>query len=485
MAEAVAEALLNKEHLLVEAGTGVGKTVAYLTPAILYALGGKPVIVSTHTINLQGQLVTKDIPMISEVMEDHPFDAVLMKGRGNFLCLQELDQASVSVLYDSDPSFKALQEWASTTETGDPGELDFVFPEWSEVCCNPDTCRRLDCRYSGQCFYYKMRARAEKADIIVVNHSLFFSDLAMRMNDPKSGVLPDYGAVIFDEAHHIEDVASGVFGIEFSNYRVPSLLKRIGKCRDLTIPKRELDMIQSANSMLFNTFSQVRKQEFFFDELYESFEKISVEENVKDLLTLLGSLDTQLLDHDTEGKEDLKERLDGFRRMLGRAHDELAELFFADDPNYFRWCEKPSGSKFVSCYLHFSPVSVASILHGALWGNAEAVIGASATLSNSGTFGYIKNRLGVEECNEIILGSPFDFMDQSLLYVPEDLEFPSGSTDYADAVAERIGEIITSTIGRAFMLFTSYRMLNEVFDRLVDKVPSGCCGRARCPTSAL
>ena len=213
MAVAVADALLHKEHLLVEAGTGVGKTVAYLTPAILHATTGRPLIVSTHTINLQGQLVNKDIPLMTSVMDEHPFRAVLMKGRSNFLCLQELDHLQAALPYE-DPIFEKLREWVSKTQTGDIAELDFSFPEWSEVCCNGDTCKGGECPYNSEkCFYFKRRREAQAADIVVVNHALFFADLSLRMVNPREGILPDYGAVIFDEAHHLEDVATDSFGI--------------------------------------------------------------------------------------------------------------------------------------------------------------------------------------------------------------------------------------------------------------------------------
>ncbi len=472
MAEAVADSLLHKEHLLVEAGTGVGKTVAYLAPAILYATNGKPVIISTHTINLQGQLITKDIPMMQSVMEDHPFTAVLMKGRSNFLCLQELDHASSVIQYVNDPLFEQLKKWSLETGTGDLSDMEFAFPDWSEVCCNQDTCRRQECPYYlERCFYYNMRRRAEMADIVVVNHSLFFSDLGLRVVEPKSAILPDYGAVIFDEAHHLEDVAGNIFGIEFSNYRIPMLLNRLKKRRDIAVSQGEYHLIESANNTLFDAFNRLRKQEFFFDELYESVEKHSLEESAQELITLMDGLNTQLLEQDTENNQQLKDRLDGYRRMLARMRGELSDLFFANQPNYFRWCEKQSSSKFASCYLHFTPVSVADLLRDTLWGSAESVVCTSATLSNSGTFCYVQKRLGLLEANELILGSPFDFMSQALLYVPDDLDFPSDKTGYADAVAVRIKEILIAANGRAFMLFTSYRMLNAVFERLVDDVP--------------
>ncbi|MCL5103694.1 MAG: DEAD/DEAH box helicase family protein [Armatimonadetes bacterium] len=472
MARAVGDAILRKEHLIVEAGTGVGKTVGYLAPAIIHAAGGKPVIVSTHTINLQGQLINKDIPLMREVMEEHPFTAVLMKGRGNFLCLHELDLASGDIYRQGDTLFDQLKKWASETETGDIGELDFHFPEWSDVCCNQDTCKHGECPHNlERCFYYKMRRKAEKADIVVVNHSLFFSDMSIRMVEPKSAILPDYGAVIFDEAHHLEDVASNTFGIEFSNYRVPMLLNRVKKCRDLGISPGELQYIEGLNNSLFDSFNRVRRQEFFFDEMYQAVEKHVIEDGVNNLITHLDGLNTNLSQQDTEGNPELKDRLSGYRNMLGRMRDELRALFFDADPNYFRWAQKPTGGKFVSCYLHYTPISVADILKNTLWGGVESIICTSATLSNSGTFAYFRKRLGVPESNELIVGSPFDFKHQALLYVPDDLEAPSEKPEYAEAVAARVKELLLAAKGRAFLLFTSYRMLNAVFERLVDDVP--------------
>jgi len=472
MAEAIADAFVHKEHLLVEAGTGVGKTVAYLTPAILYAQAGSRVVVSTHTINLQAQLLTKDIPLMREVMGKRKFKAVLMKGRANFLCLQELDHAKAIITYHHDPLFEKLKDWAKASKRGDVGELDFAFPDWSEVCSNQDTCRRQECPYYGdRCFYYRMRRDAETADILVTNHSLFFSDLALRMVDPKTSILPDYSAVIFDEAHHLEDIASGTFGLEFSNYRVTSIINRIRKRKDITIEPGVLDYIQRINASLFDSFTSFGKQEFFFDELYRSGLKQLIEQNASQLIDQIDGLNTQLLDQDAEGDPVLKDRITSYRHILGRMRDELNDIFFAEQPGFFRWCEKVFGGRYFTCYLRMTPTNVADILRDSLWGSVDSVICTSATLSNSGTFGYIRRRLGMEQAEELILGSPFDFQSQALLYVPDDLGEPSNEPSYADALAARIRELVEASEGRSFLLFTSYRMLNEVFNRLVDEVP--------------
>lgn len=471
MASSVAEAIEARRHCIIEAGTGVGKTVSYLAPAVMHSLQGKPVIISTHTINLQGQLINKDIPMMREVMQDTPFEAVLIKGRSNFLCLNELDHAHADITLEGDPLFERLQEWALETETGDVAELDFAFPNWSEVCSNQDTCRHNECPYINKCFYYRMRRLAAEADIIVVNHALFFSDLGIRLQDPKSAILPEYDVVIFDEAHHLEDVATKVFGIEISNYRINTLINRIKKRSDIAVSRGELQLIETVNSELFDEFGRIGRQEYFVDEVLEPEKKKVVEDSAKELIHLLNSLNTQLSEQEIEGKPELKDRIDGYRRIMTRIKDDLNDYFFQRQPNYFRWCKKPSAGKFVNCCLHLTPVDIATLLPEALWDRTNTAILTSATLSNSGGFSYIKGRLGLENCREEILGSPFDFKSQTLLYVPSDLPDPSEKFEYADQIVERIKEIVTRSNGRAFVLFTSRRMMNLVYDGLSGDLP--------------
>ena len=472
MARGVAAALEMGRHCLVEAGTGVGKTVAYLTPAIVHALRGKPVVISTHTINLQEQLVGKDIPLMRAAMPDTPFKAVLVKGRANYLCLWELDQARGDITLQGDPLFERILKWSEETQTGDVSELDFNFPSWGEICSNQDTCRHQQCHYFNRCHYYGMRARAAQADLIAVNHSLFFSDLALRLTDPKSAILPEYGAVIFDEAHHLEDVASKVFGVEFSNYRVQSILNRIRKRRDLAVTASQVGLIESANRLLFTLFQDVPRQEFFFHDAFTDRQRARLDEAASELVALLDGLNTQLSEQDTEGSDDLRHRIDGFRRILGRMKDDLVNLFFREHDNYFKWCEKPAGGRLVSCCLHLTPVDVSAALGDSLWDRADSAVLTSATLANSGGFTYIRSRLGLpDSAIELPLGSPFNFREQVLLYVPKDLEFPSEKPEYAEAVARRIEDIVRVSGGRAFLLFTSYRMLNAVYENLNGRLP--------------
>ncbi|MEN6520750.1 MAG: helicase C-terminal domain-containing protein [Armatimonadota bacterium] len=472
MAHAVAEAIESGQHCLIEAGTGVGKTVAYLTPAIIHSLKGKPVVVSTHTINLQEQLIRKDIPMMARAMPDMPFKAMLVKGRGNYLCLWELEQARGDITLYGDPIFKKVLEWAEKTKTGDISELDFSFPNWGEICSNQDTCRRQQCYYYKKCHYYGMRDRAAEADLIVVNHSLFFSDLGLRIIDPSTAILPDYGTIIFDEAHHLEDVVSKVFGIEFSNNRIQSLLHRIRKRRDIAVTNSELDAIDLANKELFTLFQDFPKSEYFLDEAFTENQRGRIETTATELMSLVDGLNKQLSDQDVKGDEDLQYRIDGFRRMLGRMKDDLNGLFFREHENYFKWCDKPSSGRYVTCCLHTTPVDVSAALEGSLWGRQDSVILTSATLANSGGFDYIRSRLGMpEDAVQMLLGSPFDYHKQALLYVPKDLDFPSEKWGYVESVAKRIEELVNLSDGRAFLLFTSYRMLNAVYDNLNGNVP--------------
>lgn len=472
MAHAVAEALETERHCLVEAGTGVGKTIAYLLPAIKRSLGGKPIIVSTHTIALQEQLVRKDIPLMQKALQDIPFKAALVKGRSNYLCLWELDRAREDITFHGDPLFEKVLRWVGATETGDVSELGFSFPAWGEICSNQDTCRHQQCEYCDRCFYYAMRRQAQSADIIVVNHSLFLSDLAIRTLDPRSAILPDYAAVIFDEAHNLEDVASKTFGIEFSNYRVPAILNRIRKRHDIAVTASELEFIDSANKRLFALFKEVAKPEFFFEEAATGGRGLKITKAAEELASLVDGLNMQLSEQDTEGNETLARRIEGFRRTLTGIREDLNNLFLREIDNYFKWCEKPPSGRFVSCILRLTPIDVSQALNGALWSTVPSAVLTSATLSTSGRFNYIKSRLGItSDTIELILGSPFDYESQVLLYVPNDLDFPSEDPDYTEQIADRIEQILECSGGRAFLLFTSYRMLNAVYDILKDRLP--------------
>jgi len=468
---AIGKSLSAKEHCIAEAGTGVGKSMAYLLPAINHVHDGKRVVVSTHTLYLQAQLVTKDIPFLQNALPNRKFKPVLVKGRGNYICLNSFDAELGQLLLVGDPHLERLREWLGDTETGDVSELDFSFAGWSDICSDQDTCHHQECRWFAKCFYYKMRKAAAEADLIITNHSLFLSDLAVRLSDPKSGILPDYQAVIFDEAQHLEDVATKVFGIEYSSYRIPNLLNRVRRTRGIALDPQRFQAIDELNTELFSMFTRVPKQEFFFADAYECLGKERIEEAASMLCTVLDGLNRELSEQETEGRPELEDRLNGLRRMCGRLKEELSLLFFGPTEGYFRWGERPANGKLANCFLRCSPLTVAAVLHENLWRQVDAAVLTSATLSNSGTFKYLKTRLGLPDCCEVIEDSPFDFQNQCMLYIPRHLEFPSESGAYADKVADEIEQIVRASNGRAFLLFTSYRMMNAVYERLFGRLP--------------
>ena len=482
---AIERSLASKQHCLVEAVTGVGKSMAYVIPAVKHAISGKKVVISTYTLYLQAQLINKDIPFLQSVLPGRKFKAVLMKGRGNFLCMNNYDAELGQLLLVGDKNLDKLRKWARETETGDLTELSFPFSGWSDICSDQDTCHHQECHYFTKCYYYNMRRAASESDLIVTNHSLFFSDLAIRMSDPKAGILPDYDAVIFDEAHHLEDVATKVFGVEFSNYRIPSFLNRVRRTRAISVDPQRIQSIDELNSSLFDVFGRGVKQEFFFSEVYGREGQERIESTAKMLGSLLDSLNAELSDQETAGNPELEERLSVLRRMGARLKDDLGLLFFGASEGYFRWGERPSNGKVVSCWLRYSPLSVAGVLSEALWRQVNTAVLTSATLSNSGTFGYLRARLGVPECVETIQDSPFDFEKQCLVYVPRHLPFPSESGEYADLVAGEIEGIVQASQGRAFLLFTSYRMMNAVYERLCGKLPFAMMKQGEMSNEAL
>jgi ATP-dependent DNA helicase DinG len=293
-ARAIQAALASKRHCIIEAGTGVGKSMAYLLPAIQHARTGKPVIISTHTLYLQSQLVEKDIPFLLKILPEYKPRIVLVKGRGNYVCLNNFDVELGQLTLVGDPNLDRIREWLAHTETGDVAELDFSFSGWSDICADQDTCHGNECSWFSKCFYYKMRKAALEADIIVTNHFLFFSDLAVRMSNPKFSVLPDSQIVIFDEAHHLEDVATKTFGVECASYSIPSYLNRLRRSRGIALDPKRLDAIDELNGELFGVFGRAQSQEFFLSEVYESEGKDRIEAVASSLVSMLDGLSRDL-----------------------------------------------------------------------------------------------------------------------------------------------------------------------------------------------
>lgn len=475
-------ALAEGKPCLAEAGTGVGKTMAYLVPVVQAALKGKRTVISTHTINLQNQLVDRDIPLVLSLIPgaQENVQHALMKGRGNYLCKAALDYARTDMFLADDPLFKKVQRWANLPGcSGDLGDLPFNFSAWYELTSTPDTCAGQECALFDTCHLYDMRRRGAESNIIVVNHALFFSDLKVRMEGAEVGILPDYNHVVFDEAHHLEDVATKTFGIEFNSGRLTNLVDRIKRVKGIDIDAERLKSLEQLNQSLFAPFQQAARAEFTFQEVLNEEKRPQTEDATLQTCVAITELQKQLRSEAKEN-EKLKERLDGLASMCDRAREELTRLFFESDENAIRWGEvavsRRAASPETRVSLHLTPIEVSKVLGDALWDRMAlrggGVVMVSATLANSGGFEYQRKRLGVPEgALECLVGSPFDFKTKALLYVPAHLPAPAPGSEYAGLLSDEIEKLLELTEGRAFLLFTSRFMMNAVYERLDGKLP--------------
>ena len=462
---------------LIEAGTGVGKTLAYLIPALHRAKPNRRIIISTHTLALQSQLAEKDIPLVQSLWKK-PIHSAVVKGRGNYLCLQDLDVARGDLWTVGDPQFTKVASWSRTTERGDVAEIDFTYPGWSDIRANVDTCKSQECRFFDRCFYYRMRREAQDAEILLVNHALFFSDLAVRRSgEADAKLLPDYDFVIFDEAHHLETAAASAFGVAFSSARLPVLLDKVRRvARSLDMSQERLKSIETYSQSLFEPFVLANRPDFFVSDILPGEAALqTARAQAAAIGTLLDSVATEMLKQDTGGQPALKDRIDGLRRQCIRAKEELLLVFGGDDANFVRWgSQSRQARRGPQATLNWTPISVAPILQAALWREPRMVGAAliSATLSTDGGFGYLRERLGLPDpgvsLTETIVGSPFDYEKNCLLYVPRHLPIPSDDPGYAYDAANEMLALLEASRGGAFLLFTSYRALNAAYEHLTQ-----------------
>jgi len=393
---------------LVEAGTGVGKTLAYLVPALLSARPERKVVVSTHTLALQAQLWERDIPLALSLSPKKQ-RAALLKGRGNYLCLQEMNAARSELWTASDPHFDEILDWSDETETGDLAELPFNYPEWSEISAHPDTCRGAECRYFDDCFFYRAKRYAEDSTLLLVNHALYFSDLAMRHAEPDAGLLPSHSLVVFDEAHHLENAASRSFGVTVTSSRVGSLMKRLRRVGTrLELDEDKLRLIERESSELFSEFRERGRSEFSVEDIMPDL--TWARSKSAEIARLLEGVATTLSKIDTSDDRALRERVDGLGRQTVRLREEIDSIFNLEDSNYVRWGTVTSArdrAAFVT--LNWTPISVAPLLSKSLWSPQEhsaALI--SATLATNGGFSFLKERLGLNEQE-----SPGDYAEET------------------------------------------------------------------------
>src|SRR5213594_2724222 len=448
MAEAVHRALEEQSHVIIEAGTGTGKTLAYLLPALLH---GRRILVSTGTKTLQDQIFYKDIPLLERVM-DRPIQAAYLKGRNNYLCRLKLETLHAEGLFGSKQlrSFQAILEWSGETETGDRAELGSIGDDselWTRMDARRDRCLGTKCKDYDRCFLTLMRQKAMEADIVVVNHHLFFADLAIRKSDV-AAILPDYSAVIFDEAHDLEDVATEYFGFHVSNYRLAEFIHDARKL------EADVDVVSRAAERFFNGFALLREGRHPIRRL-------------DGIDSLIGAL--QGARHSINQKKDFSGEYETLARRAGEIESELDIFRSGDLENYVSWIERRDRGIF----LEACPIDVSGMLTERLFTRVPTCVLTSATLTIGDSFEYVRARIGFSEGRELSLATEFNVRKQALLYIPtamQDYRHPS----YLDRAAEEIRAILQASRGRAFVLFTSYRQMEVLYERIGRDLPYPC-----------
>ena len=501
MSAAVARALEDQRPLLVEAGTGTGKTLAYLVPALA---SGKRVVVSTGTRTLQDQIARHDVPLLRDII-DRPFTAVVLKGIGNYVCQRKLAELTRQPQEGTTAAkVDALAMWSASTETGDRAEVEWLAdsdPLWAEITNTPDTRVGPRCPYFESCFITQARRRADKADLVLVNHSLYFADLALRREHPGARVLPDHDAVIFDEAHQLEDIATDHFGARVSTPRVAQLVRDA----QLTLMAAPLldgrgpadSVILSIERAALTLFAQARVALagaevngdtrvplppglFTNGPAQDAWFRL---DNALEELARIAESDGEPAPGDPPIEEEsLRVAMLQLARRARALRDDLAAIAEQQQPTSVYWGEVRAGG----VYLMASPISVGDLLRKHLVHGAATPVFTSATLTAAGSFGYARERLGldVELVDELMVSSPFDYKKQALLYVPRDLPLPSDERSGA-AYAARIAELVAITAGRAFVLFTSHRALRDISKRLLGMVPYPLIVQGDLPRGAL
>lgn len=480
MADAVAAAIVGKQHLIVEAGTGVGKSFAYLVPAILATADepklAKRIVISTHTISLQEQLMTKDLPFLTSVIPLE-FVAVLVKGRSNYLSLRRyrtaLDRAGTMFRDESEfAQLKAIGQWAKNTGDGSLSDLEFrPLPQvWDEMASDHGNCLGRSCPSYQECFYYRARRRVQNAQILVVNHALFFSDLALRQAGVS--ILPEYDAVVFDEAHTLESVAADHLGVSVSSGQVEYLLNKLYNergnrgllaHRDFGKEQHQVLACRHFADDFFMTIDEWRRQFGPTNGRVESAEIVPnpLSGALLELANMIRKRGQAI--EEVEPKQDFISAADKLRGLAGEV-----ELWRTQgQPDAVYWVETTTGRR-PRTVLAAAPVDVGSALRTNLFEKVPSVILTSATLTvgRRASFDYVKSRVGLTQSQCLSLGSPFDYRRQAQIVLVEGMPDPGDKQAYERRVTEMIRRYAGRTDGHAFVLFTSYDMLSRVAAQL-------------------
>ena len=483
MAAAVGDILGGGGVLLAEAGTGTGKTLAYLVPAIL---SGRRVLVSTGTRNLQDQIYYKDLPALREAL-GVPFTAAYMKGRANYLCLQRFE----SVLEGGEPRgpadgayIDALREWAAQTETGDRSEVEDLpddYPLWNEISAASENCIGTECPRYDDCFVTRMRRQALESDLVIVNHHLLCADAAVRQS-AYGEVIPSCACTVIDEAHQLENVATQYFGISVSNYRLEELARdgqralagiEPAGAADSDEARRRVDDVRYRGQVFAEALRNIVPEG---DRMRVTAEKLEpATEPAGGLAESLTALERTLGE-----LADATEELTALARRAGELRQQVRFLLDASETGFVYFLERRGKGVF----LRAAPIDVSDIVRELILERADGTVLTSATLAVDDTFDYFRGRLGITDAHEMRLPPEYDFAAQAVLYLPRHMP-PPRSERFAGAMAQELGELLRATRGRAFVLFTSYANLRAVHRQLDPALPYPLLVQGSAPRSVL
>ncbi len=487
MAGALAETLSNNGTLLVEAGTGTGKTIAYLIPALL---SGRRVLISTGTKTLQEQILSKDIPAVSAAL-GRPVRATVMKGRANYVCLHRLDTAKAGTfktLADV-AAYRIIATWAEDTETGDRAEIRELpddTPVWSELTATTEQCLGSECPKYGDCFVTKMRQRAAESELVIVNHHLLCADGSVRQSG-FAEVIPETEVLVVDEAHQLEDVATQYFGFGVTHERFDSIARDAE--RAAAVPGADADQLAA----LARDCERLRDaSRAFFTSLHGAAFRLGApgsSERVRfndehaaaiadDVVALKAALEA--LEGTIALAKDASEELLAIGRRADHARGDTALLTHADDPSFVFFVEMRGRH----AALRAAPIDVSTIVRTLLLERAQARVLTSATLAVEGKFDYVRGRLGIQEAEELLLPSEFDYRDQAIIYLPRRMPDPR-SPEYGDQAAREMFALMRRTQGRAFLLFTSYAAMRNAYTLISPHAEWPLLMQGDAPRSAL
>ncbi len=479
MANRIGEAIRDKEHLIVEAGTGTGKTLSYTVPFLYWTVNEKKrVIISTYTKALQQQLMDNDLPLLKRMLNLDVKYALCM-GSENYLCLRRFFRAQVDVVgvFESlkeVEEFRQIDEWRKITRTGLRHEIGFepTTNIWTKICRESELCLHQKCEYKDECFYSRARKFQNQSQILVANHHLFFANLMAN-----NMLLPSFDGVVFDEAHNLEDVATTYLGVDVSNTGIRYLLDSLYATQT---QKGLLSRLKIDNAEIIQQIGEVRHaaEQFFLNihglsgnnaQTMRLRDKNFINNIIKEpIFSLISGLNRVKKAVNIEAEQ---VEIDAFIERAQKVNDSLECIINQSIEGFVYWLETTRKARYNRIVLHANPINVAQRLKSIVFDQMSPVILTSATLTCNKSFDYIKSRLGLNTAAHLILDSPFDYARQSLLYVPQHVPDPRDEK-YIESAAKEIEDLLTLTHGRAFILFTSYSMLNKLHEIVSKRLPN-------------